>query len=70
MAKRNNVNAQVLGGGIRVIDEVETVGDVMAKLDLTGKYSMSINGTPAEMHTVLPTTGRVFVTFAEMVKGN
>ena len=70
MAKRNGINAQILGGQIRILDEVETVSDVMAKLDITGNYQIAINGQPAKAHDALPENGRVLVTFAEMVKGN
>ena len=70
MAVRNGINAQVLGGSIRVVDGVETVADVMKELDLSGKYTIAINGQPAELSDTLPGAGRVLVTFAEQVKGN
>lgn len=70
MSKRNGINAQILGGSIRVVDGVETVGDVMKELDITGKYTIAVNGSPAQAHEALPKTGRVLVTFAEQVKGN
>lgn len=70
MAARNGVNCQVLGGSIRVVDGVETVADVMKELDLSGNYTIAINGQPAELSDTLPTIGRVLVTFAEQVKGN
>ena len=70
MAKRNGIHSQVLGGSIRVVDSVETVSDVMKELDISGNYTMAINGQPAQLSDTLPASGRVLVTFAEMVKGN
>lgn len=62
------VTAQILGGQPRIV-EATSVAEVMVALDLSGKYTIAVNGITANMEDVLPTTGPVFVSFAEAVKG-
>jgi hypothetical protein len=63
----NNVIAQALGGSKKVLDGVDTVGDVRGKLALEGAYTASINGETAEDGESVD-DGDV-VTFAKSVKG-
>lgn len=64
----NNVTTQVLGGSAKVLQNVDTVQDVLDALELSGNsYTASINGEPAEMDSEL--NDYEFVTFAAAVKG-
>lgn len=64
---KNNVIGYVLGGSKQVFDGVTTVGDVAAKLGLTGNYTAAINGVPA-LYTDNLTDG-CLVSFSQAVKG-
>lgn len=61
-----NVTAQVLGGQPRVI-EAETVQEAFDLLNLSGNYTASINGEPADLQDELEDYN--FVSFAPAVKG-
>ena len=65
MAK--NVTAQVLGGSAKVLNDVNTVQDVLDALELDGAYAASINGEPAQTDSAL--NDYEFVSFAPAVKG-
>jgi hypothetical protein len=65
MAK--NVTAQVTGGQPKVLDGVKNVEEAKAKLGLSGNYTATINGQPAEMKRSLRDFD--FISFAEAVKG-
>jgi sulfur carrier protein ThiS len=65
MAK--NVIAQLSGGSKQVLDGVDTVRDVKAKLNATTGYTAAINGDSAEDNEEL-NDGDV-VTLAKAVKG-
>jgi hypothetical protein len=65
MAK--NVTGQVLGGQAKANLEGETVRDIYTALGLSGSYTPSINGEPAEMDETID--DYVFVSFAPAVKG-
>lgn len=62
-----NIQAQVLGGQSKMGIEAETVADVLKALGLTGTYTASINGEPAEMSDEVD--DYMFVSFAPAVKG-
>lgn len=64
MAK--NITVQALGGQPKVI-EAETVLDAFKSLSLSGNYTASVNGEPAEMSDELD--GYSFVSFAQATKG-
>ncbi len=63
----NNVTGQVLGGTSKILQNVEKVKDVFNKLALTGNYTASVNGDPADMNDEL--SDYSFVSFATAVKG-
>lgn len=65
MAK--NIRAQVLGGQVKDLNDVDTIQDVLDALELDGAYAATINGEPAENDTEL--NDYEFVTFAAAVKG-
>ncbi len=62
----NNVVAQVLGGDKKVLDNVETVGDVKAQLAVSG-YSATVNGDTASDSDEL--SDGDFVSLSQAVKG-
>ncbi len=64
MAK--NIIAQVLGGDKKVLDDVNTVGDVKAKLEATS-YTATLNGSPASDDESLEDGD--FVSLSQAVKG-
>lgn len=59
--------AQVLGGDKTVLENVDTLQDVMDELELDGTYAASVNGEPATPDTEIPEGA--FVSFAAPVKG-
>lgn len=62
----NNVVAQVIGGSKQVLDGVETVADVKAKLD--AKYHVAqINGMPANDDAKVKDSD--FLSLAKAAKG-
>ena len=63
----NKVTAQVAGGTSKVLDGVDTVGDVREKLDLDNTYSASVNGDPKGDDAGLSDFN--YVSFAPNVKG-
>jgi len=63
----NKVTAQVLGGQVKVLDNVETIQDVIEVLKLSGAYAASINGEPVTNDAEL--NDYEFVSFAPAVKG-
>lgn len=65
MAK--NVTAQVLGGQTKVLQDVDTVQDVLNALELDGAYAASVNGEPATNESEL--NDYEFVSFSPAVKG-
>ncbi len=67
MAKAKCVQAQVVGGKLLSRLEVETVQEAHKELNLSGNYTASVNGEPAEMSTKLKDGD--FVSFATAVKG-
>lgn len=64
MAK--NITVQALGGQPKVI-EANTVAEAFASLGLTGNYTASVNGNPAQMSDSISEYN--FVSFAQAVKG-
>ncbi len=62
----NNIIAQVSGGSKQVVDNVETISALKAKLNLTG-YTAFLNGAPAEDSETLTEGDRV--TLAVAAKG-
>lgn len=65
MAK--NITAMVLGGQNKVLNEVDTVQEVLNELGLEGSFAVTINGEPAELSSEL--NDYEFVSFAPAVKG-
>ena len=63
----NNVVAQVQGGNKVVLDDVNTVGEVAAKLNASEGYAASVNGDSASFSDELEDSD--VVTFAKAVKG-
>ena len=64
----NNVTVQVIGSQPSVITTpLGTVGDAFRAAQLSGNYTASVNGQPAQMSDTLPEYA--FVSFAENVKG-
>lgn len=63
----NKITGQVLGGVEKVMESAETVKDVFNELGLTGNYSATINGEPADMDADL--NDYEFVAFSPSVKG-
>lgn len=63
----NKVNAQVLGGATKTLDNVETVQDVMDKMGLSGSYTIKMNGETVEAGDSLE--DYAFLSFGEKVKG-
>ncbi len=61
-----NVVTQVLGGAKKVLDNVQTIGDVKANLGAQG-YTASINGEPARDSD--PVSDGDFVSLSQAVKG-
>ena len=61
-----NVIAQVIGGSKQVLDNVETVADVKAKLDATNHTAL-INGQPADDDAEVRSGD--FVSLAKAAKG-
>jgi len=61
-----NVIAQVIGGSKQVLDGVETVADVKAKLD-AGSHVAQINGQPAADDAQVRSGD--FITLAKAAKG-
>jgi sulfur carrier protein ThiS len=62
-----NIIVQVAGGNKQVLDDVYTIAQVKAKLSLSGNYTVSINGEPAQDSDDLNEGD--FVSFAQSVKG-
>lgn len=62
----NNVVAQVLGGEKKVLDNVNTVGDVKEELGAEA-YTASVNGDPAKNDYQLDDGD--FVSLSQAVKG-
>lgn len=62
----NNVVVQVLGGSKQVLDGVNTLQDVMTKLNLSG-YTGSINTSPAQAYDQLQDGD--FVALSQSFKG-
>lgn len=62
----NNVVVQVLGGSKQVLDGVNTLQDVMTKLNLSG-YTGSINTSPAQASDRLEDGD--FVALSQALKG-
>ena len=62
----SNIKAQVSGGSIQNLDDVETVGDVKKRLEVTG-YTATVNGEPADNSYEL--SDYEFVMLAPAVKG-
>ena len=63
-----NVVAQVLGGKKELIDDVDTVAEVAAKMDISmDTHAAAVNGDAAEADTDLEDSD--FVTFTKKVKG-
>lgn len=65
MAK--NVTILVAGGTKKTV-EMDKVSEGLAALNLTGKYTASVNGNPADMDDSL--SDFAFVTYSVAVKGN
>lgn len=61
-----NVVAQVSGGSKKVLDGVETVGDVKSQMNALG-YTASVNGDPAQSSDTLQDGD--FVSLSQAVKG-
>ena len=64
MAK--NVTAVQLGAAPQVLENMNTVQDILTKFDLSG-VAIKINGQPADASTALKDYD--FVSFGEKVKG-
>lgn len=62
-----SVHAAVVGGEPQRVKDVETVGDVRARLELANTYTATVNGEPADDDTYLES--EQFVSFAQAVKG-
>lgn len=62
-----NITGQVLGGQPKVNLKGDDVQDIFDELNLTGNYTATINGNPAEMSAELE--DYQFVSFAPSVKG-
>ena len=62
----NNVTATQLGGQAKVYNDVDTVQDIMDKLDISG-VSIKVNGETVDANHEL--SDYEFVTFGEKVKG-
>lgn len=62
-----NVIAQVVGGEKKVLDNVNTVGDVRAKLGLSASYRASVQGEPQNDDFIV--RAGEYVSFSEAVKG-
>jgi sulfur carrier protein ThiS len=62
----NNVIAQVQGGEKKILENVETVADVRAKMSATG-YAASVNGEPADDSDEV--SDQDFISFAVATKG-
>lgn len=65
MAKK--ITGQVLGGSPKGDISAETVGGVFKQLGLSGNYTATVNGEPADMETELNDYEQVM--FAPSVKG-
>lgn len=63
----NNVAAQVLGGQVQILNDVEDICDVRKALKLDKGYVATVNGEPAETDQELNDYEQV--TFAPAVKG-
>jgi len=61
------VTAQVMGGQVKLVDNVETVQDVLNQLGVEGAYIPMVNGEPATLNTEL--NDYEFVSFSPDVKG-
>lgn len=61
------VTIQVLGGQPVVANNVSTVREAYNRLGLDGRYTVSVNGDPANMDDSLDEYS--FVTFSPAVKG-
>lgn len=44
----NNIMAQVTGGAVQTLNNVETVADVKRKLGVSQEYTALVNGNPKE----------------------
>ena len=62
----NKITAVVLGGNPVVLDDVETIGDVKARLSVT-RHTATVNGEPAENDFELEDFE--FVSLSPSVKG-
>ena len=62
-----NVTGQVLGGVAKTNMSGNTVKDIFEQLGLSGSYTATINGEPAEMDDEID--DYQFVSFAPAVKG-
>ncbi len=63
----NRIVGKVVGGQDKVFNGLSRVQDVYNALELTGSYSVSVNGEAADMTDYLDDNS--FVDFAEKVKG-
>jgi hypothetical protein len=61
------VTGQLLGGAPKTFEDVHRVRDVYEKLGLSGNYTATVNGEPADMSTEIE--DYTFVSFTEAVKG-
>ena len=62
-----NITGQTVGGQAKVFNDMDTVQDVMDALGLSGSYTATINGEPADLDESLEDFS--FVSFSESVKG-
>jgi hypothetical protein len=63
----NEVRAKVIGGTERVLNGVETVGDVARQMGCEFNHTATVNGEPADYAQTL--NSYEFVMFAQAVKG-
>lgn len=63
----NNVMAVLDGGRPQTLNNVNTPADVLSALGSDGNYTVTINGQPASVDTVLEDYQQV--KFTEMIKG-
>lgn len=61
------VQAQVVGGSVKIHEDMETVGEVRAAMNIGANYSVTVNGEPADDEHEL--ADYEFVAFAPQVKG-
>lgn len=63
----SNVIGHVIGSDRKVLDSVDTVGDVREKLGIDANYAASVNGDPADDSDELE--DQDYVSFSRQVKG-